>query len=411
MRRTFWSPPSTRPHRWLHSTPSHSQRWQENLARFLTPLTLWICVSVILRYGYFGDSRLVLGPGSSRLVEAGSVFVKQIEVKDYYNSEVLVYALEEKPELIVQANWSASNFLVVAAYSRKGFSLWLNRGSTIRMGWEAPARYLNQLEGVVIKGERKFERLQPKQTSLDAIADPGTIYGKGAEYLVEEDDRYHIGVQNMNGGNVILTMNVNVSAMVYDTSKAKKLCSTANGLCRLSLLFPHTHYLTLMTTNNGVHGDWSVEVSFVARVLTYIALLGFIVAVIFLILRYLGACGDDRDQSTNVMSDTYHTSVVTTSREVTETEPMLPVKTKIYGTNEEEDDDDNESRASSTSSEELYDEKLCVICYDELRNCFFIPCGHCATCYDCAQRIMDGDSKVCPICRRLIHKPRRLFHS
>lgn len=353
----------------------------------------------------------MLGPGSSRLVEAGSVFVKQIEVKDYYNSEVLVYALEEKPELIVQANWSASNFLVVAAYSRKGFSLWLNRGSTIRMGWEAPARYLNQLEGVVIKGERKFERLQPKQTSLDAIADPGTLYGKGVEYLVEEDGRYHIGVQNMNGGNVILTMNVNVSAMVYDTSKAKKLCSTANGLCRLSLLFPHTHYLTLMTTNNGVHGDWSVEVSFVARVLTYIALLGFIVAVIFLILRYLGACGDDRDQSTNVISDTYHTSVVATSLEVTETEPMLPVKTKTYGTNEEEDDDDNESRASSTSSEELYDEKLCVICYDELRNCFFIPCGHCATCYDCAQRIMDGDSKVCPICRRLIHKPRRLFHS
>ncbi|XP_028806905.1 uncharacterized protein LOC114761656 isoform X2 [Neltuma alba] len=411
MRRTLWSPPSTRPSRWLHPIPSHSQRWQETLARFLTPLTLWICVSVILRYGYFGDSRLALGPSSSRLVEAGSLFVKQIEVKDYYNSEVLVYAFDEKPEHTVLANWSASNFLVVAAYTRKGYSLWLNKGSTIRMSWEAPTRYLNKLEGVVIKGERRFKRLQPKQASLNAIADPEIIYGKEAEYLIEEDDRYHIGVLNMNGGNIILTMHVNVSAMVYDTSKAKKLCSTANGLCRLSLLFPHTHYLTLMTTNNGVRGDWSVEVSFVARALTYIALLGFIVAVIFLILRYLGACGgSDHNQSTNVITDTYHTSIVATSREVTETEPMMPVKSMTYGTNEDEDDD-NESRASSTSSEELYDEKLCVICYDELRNCFFIPCGHCATCYDCAQRIMEGDSKVCPICRRLIHKPRRLFHS
>ncbi|KAI9106760.1 hypothetical protein K1719_022288 [Acacia pycnantha] len=410
MRRTLWLSPSTRSHRWLHPTPSHSQRWQETLARLLTPLIIWLCVSVILRYGYFGDSRLALGPSSSRLVEAGSVFVKQIEVKDDYNSDVLVYAFDEKPELTVLANWSASNFLVVAAYSRKGFSLWLNKGSSIRMRWEAPTRYLNQLEGVVIKGETEFKRLQPKQTFLNAVADPEIIYGKEAEYLIEEDDRYHIGVLNMNGRNIILTMHVNVSAMVYDTSKAKKLCSTANGLCRLRLLFPHTHYLTLMTTNNGVLGDWSVEVSFVARALTYIALLGFIVAVIVLILRYLGVCGDDRDQSTNVTTVTYRTSTVATSSGVTETEPLMPVKTMTYGTNEE-DDDDNESIASSTSSEELYDEKLCVICYDEARNCFFIPCGHCATCYDCAQRIMDGDSKVCPICRRLVHKPRRLFHS
>lgn len=43
--------------------------------------------------------------------------------------------------------------------------------------------------------------------------------------------------------------------------------------------------------------------------------------------------------------------------------------------------------SSSTSSpEDLYDKKLCVICYDEQRNCFFVPCGHCATCYVCAQR-------------------------
>lgn len=85
------------------------------------------------------------------------------------------------------------------------------------------------------------------------------------------------------------------------------------------------------------------------------------------------------------MIDTYHASTLPRPNEVTtETEPLLPVKSMTYGTNDE-DDDDNASRAS-TSSEELYDEKLCVICYDEVRNCFFIPCGHCATCYECAQR-------------------------
>jgi hypothetical protein len=52
-----------------------------------------------------------------------------------------------------------------------------------------------------------------------------------------------------------------------------------------------------------------------------------------------------------------------------------------YGTNEEDDEG-----SSCSSSEDLYDAKLCVICYDDQRNCFFVPCGHCATCYDCAQR-------------------------
>lgn len=43
-------------------------------------------------------------------------------------------------------------------------------------------------------------------------------------------------------------------------------------------------------------------------------------------------------------------------------------------------------RGSSSQEEDLYDKKVCVICYDEQRNCFFVPCGHCATCYVCAQR-------------------------
>lgn len=75
------------------------------------------------------------------------------------------------------------------------------------------------------------------------------LIGKEAEYIIEEDDRYHIGIVNKNSRNIILSMNVNISAKVYDISKAKSMCSTANGLCKLSLPFPNAHYL-IMTTNN-----------------------------------------------------------------------------------------------------------------------------------------------------------------
>ncbi|KAJ7958224.1 RING/U-box superfamily protein [Quillaja saponaria] len=317
-------------------------------------------------------------------MKASSVFVEQIEATNDYNNGVLLYSFSEKPELSCQANWSVSNFLIVTPYSHKGFSLWLNKGSKINMRWEAQTSTLNQTEVVVIKGERKYETLQPKRKiSPDDFDLSEPITGEEAEYIIEEDDRFTI------------------------LPKLRACAQVQKASCKLNLLFPHTHYVILTTPHNGDLGGWHVDVSFMARVVIYIILLGFIMVVVLLILKYLGAC--DGDQTNRVMVDIYETHSVVAAREVTETQPIMREKPNrlTYGTNEE----DEESGASSSSSEELYDEKLCVICYDEQRNCFFVPCGHCATCYDCAQRIMDGEGKVCPICRRLIHKVRRLFNS
>ncbi|XP_057428038.1 E3 ubiquitin-protein ligase APD1-like isoform X2 [Lotus japonicus] len=372
------------------------------LSSFILP-----AFSASLMYGYYGDSRLLLGPSSSRLVKANSVLVDRIEVTSEYSNDLLLYGFHERPELSSQANWSTSKFLDVSAYSRKGISLWLNKGSTIRMRWEAQASSISQLEGIVIKGDRKFEELQPElKLLLDAIDYSETINGKEAEYIIEEDDRYHIGILNMNARSIILTMNINVSAKVYDTTKAKNMCSTVNGSCRLRLFFPITNYVILTAPENGGDGGWVIEVSFMARIIAYVALLGLFMIVIFLTLKCLGVL-DGGHHNTNVIVDPYGTtSNVLAAQETTETEPLTCVQTNTEIKIQKE-----ESDTSSVSSEELYDEKLCVICYDEQRNCFFVPCGHCATCYDCAQRIVDGETKVCPVCRRLIHKVRRLFLS
>ncbi|CAL5418076.1 unnamed protein product [Camellia sinensis] len=382
-----------------HHHHLHPQRCQEAWARLLTPLTLWICVSVTLRYGYYGNCQMVLGPSSSRLFEASSVFVKQVEVRDDDKKGVFLYGYSEKPELSLEKNWSASNYVIVASYSRKGYSLWLNKGSTIQMRWEAQASSLGQLEVSLIKvnssiGDRKHETLIPtSSSSSDAHALLEPTHGREAKYFIEEDDKYYIGIVNTNPRSVIMKMNLNVSSKMYDTTKSESMCSTINGSCQLNLVFPNTQFVTVTTPNNGDLGEWHVELSFVARVVTYIAILGFVVTVIFLILKYLGVCDGETHEVAGV-------------REVTEAVPLMPEKPfrLPYGTGDEEDPDSG----SSSSSEDLYDGKICVICYEEPRNCFFVPCGHCATCYNCAQRIMDGDSKVCPICRRLIHKKQLL---
>lgn len=62
---------------------------------------------------------MVLGPSSSRLMKASSLFVKQIEVKDDDKKGVLLYGFAEKPELSVETNWSVSNYLIVGSYGRK----------------------------------------------------------------------------------------------------------------------------------------------------------------------------------------------------------------------------------------------------------------------------------------------------
>ncbi|KAF8023189.1 hypothetical protein BT93_F0634 [Corymbia citriodora subsp. variegata] len=345
---------------------------------------------------------MVIGPSSSRLIKASSLFVDRVEVRDDDRKGVSVYGFSEKPQLSYETNWTVSNYLIVGSYNRKGFNLWLNRGSKIRMRWEAQTSLLNQLQVALIKGELKYETLQPSfSSSPDSAALKEPINFKEAEYYIEEDDKYYVRVINANSRSTIMSMSVNVSSKIYDITKATIMCSALEGSCQLKLLFPNTQYVVVTTPSNGDLGDWYIELSFVARVVTYIAILGFIVIVIFLILKYLGVCDVENEV---YVDDTPAVPV----REVTETAPIMPEKSSrsTYGTNEEEDDDGG---SSSSSSEDLYDAKLCVICYDEQRNCFFVPCGHCATCYDCAQRIMEGESKVCPICRRLIHKVRRLF--
>lgn len=74
--------------------------------------------------------------------------------------------------------------------------------------------------------------------------------GREAEYTILEDNRYYVGIINANRRSVTMTMNVNVTSKMYDITKAKSMCSTMKGPCRLNLLFPTTQFVILTTPNN-----------------------------------------------------------------------------------------------------------------------------------------------------------------
>ncbi|KAL4376311.1 hypothetical protein GQ457_02G015030 [Hibiscus cannabinus] len=157
----------------------------------------------------------------------------------------------------------------------------------------------------------------------------------------------------------------------------------------------HRDYSPSMAFSSEDDEEWCSVLGFFARLVAYVAILAVMVVVVLLILKYLMEFGDQSGDLEDVRAAAE-----------SETDPLLPEKTIpiTYGTCE-----DDVETGSCSSGEDLYDARICIICYDEQRNCFFVPCGHCATCYDCAQRIYEEENKVCPVCRRIIGKIRKLF--
>ncbi|KAK4582310.1 hypothetical protein RGQ29_022468 [Quercus rubra] len=186
------------------------------------------------------------------------------------------------------------------------------------------------------------------------------------------------------------------------------MCSTIHVLSRVQLDLANSQSFNLTGSKEDDIDKWCFAIAFVARLFIYAAVLALLAVVVFMVMRYLEDLEDRRIEG---------------EEGGTETNPLLPAKTMpiTYGTCGEDLESGNFSCSSSsssgsnnntsTSSEDLYDGKVCVICYDEQRNCFFVPCGHCATCYACAQRIFNEENKTCPVCRRFIGKIRKLFAS
>ncbi|XP_074585968.1 E3 ubiquitin-protein ligase APD2-like [Curcuma longa] len=367
---------------------------QRRFARALLPLLAWLCgiaVALSLRYGYYGDRKLVLGPNTSRMIRTSSLFVKQLQATGEAKQGVLLYGFNEKPQLSSENNWTLDHYLFVDAYDRKGVSLWLNTGSRVWLEWRVSTggdSYTDMLV-ILIKGEQSLERFSTSSHNYLG----NSRNGSRGEYIISEDSTYYLGVINLTPRSVVMNISMTVASKVYDTSKATSVCSTSSGVCKLKLPFPNTQYNVLTTSGDEVI---NMELTFIARLTAYFIITVVIVIIISILLKHLGALRPEQPRQEHQVAET---------EAETETDPIVPRKVMAcaYGATEEEPES-----SVCCSSEDLYDGKICVICYDVRRNCFFTPCGHCVTCYSCAQRIMEEDKKVCPICRRFIHKAKRL---
>ncbi|KAK1323275.1 hypothetical protein QJS10_CPA02g00349 [Acorus calamus] len=221
------------------------------------------------------------------------------------------------------------------------------------MRWGADNGSFLGLKVALIKGVQSLDVLQEDVTKHKYSGFSSTDGDGEAEYLVKEDNYYYIGVVNLNPQSVMVYMNVNISSKTYNTSKAITNCSMASGLCEFDLLFPRATYVVLTIpsgSNNTFNGERITEASCISQ--TQINAWNIEISFVARVVAYVLI--------------------------LEETSPLLGEKSppRTYGAIE-----DPESGLCENSSEDLLDGKM----------------------------IMEGENKVCPICRRLIRKLRRLF--
>ncbi|KAK9749548.1 hypothetical protein RND81_02G133800 [Saponaria officinalis] len=144
-----------------------------------------------------------------------------------------------------------------------------------------------------------------------------------------------------------------------------------------------------MACDNGICFVYSFLVNLVA----FFAILALLVMISLVFLKYLGDWRRDIDEEIErgenmpLIHHYYNNAKIIEGLKYN------------YGTCQQD---------SNTSTNKMYDSTICTICYDVQRDCFFVPCGHCATCHICALRIIYKENRHCPICRRYIGKLRRL---
>ncbi|KAM3411853.1 hypothetical protein ACQJBY_003493 [Aegilops geniculata] len=364
---------------------------------FVVVLALCLLVSMALMAGhYYGRAELVAGPGCSRLLRANPLFVQDITVRTAEEegpgaSGLVLYGLAEIPGLLddVPAVWSEARRVVLPANSHKEWVYFLNRGSQIEVNYSVEP-------GTGLTDSLRITIAQAGKEGFTQWSEEPSVHGTGAvKQSIHSSDDYYVTVSNLRDQDTTVALDFRISAVLYNTSGAEYACSPSPGSSgctyRLPILGENVAVLS-----SGLKEGVKVELSYGPRWIVYFV--GSAILAVSLLLLYevlsvlLGFC----------------CAVAAAQRETTATMASLL---------ESKEEGEGGSRGSSFESVSSHDgeagdeeegRRLCVVCCDARRDCFFMPCGHSATCHACGTRIVEGDAS-CPFCRRKLKKVRRIF--
>lgn len=334
----------------------------------------------------------------SRLISANSIFVKQIQIQNLRDPGPIVYSFSEKPALRGFVNYNETHDDHVESWSHKEWRYWLNAGSTIQLSYDVKGFSQDYLVLAFIRGTQFFEDWKRAPNSRAKTRNWYRIHGSGVKYLtVDRDDDYFVAFGNLNSQDMEVVSTLNIHSTVYSTEGAdrKTVLTSDIETINMPLTLFHANSLLLTTPSEPLDGVdvWEVAVIYSTRWMSYGVLWGTIAAILVVF------CG--LESGGHIFRRTREELPLLAPQD----EPTAP----SYATS-------NSSSVSIPHPDEhggspRDEHRLCTICLDATKDCFFDPCGHSCTCYTCGQRIQEGNSGLCPLCRQPIRAVRKIFDS
>ncbi|XP_009796832.1 E3 ubiquitin-protein ligase APD2 isoform X1 [Nicotiana sylvestris] len=382
-------------------------------------LTFWFFVSMTLILGVYGPSNLQLGPNSSILIKPNPLFVENIKVEemDDANTRPMVYGFYENPSLDVLTTFSEAYKTSLPANTNKQWIYYLNQGSQINISYSVNSSSSHSLVLIIAQGSEGLAQWLEDPSYPNTTLSWNVIHGNGTiSQDIGKSSSYYVAVGNLNSGVVQVRLDIKGRALLYNTTGAYYECNLRRKQCsmRFFLAGRNAALLTSPPQRPGTAtGMWSVKLSYGPRWITYLLGVGGMSFLIWLVFWYL-----------NNMQSTHQegTRDPVGSMESQQT-PLLSRKDDdltSWGSSYDglsQDDEYNEDGLDLTAPQgkQVKDgeynsniRRLCAICFDAPRDCFFLPCGHYASCFECGTRIAEA-AGTCPICRRPMKKVRKIY--
>ncbi|OUZ99093.1 zinc finger protein [Macleaya cordata] len=375
----------------------------------------FFAVSLTLILGFYASMDLRVGPNCSHILQANPLFVNEIkvqEVADDLKQGPVLYGFYSPPPLDVETTWTETYNISVPANSHKEWIYNLNHGSEIDIMYRVKSLDSSPLSLVIAQGKENLVEWIEDPSYPNVTLSWNIIHGSGRiqqKIFISSD--YYVAVGNLNPEEIEVQLNLSIRAFLYNTTEAYYKCPLSHGVCSLKLFLLRGN-VALLSSPGPEQGtpteDWFVKVSYEPRWMAYFIGSGAMTVLFFIIYKVWV-----KFQCLNG-NETRENGSERTPLLAHKDDDLLSLGSSYDSVSHDEEDLEDSFAAGSTETKQLKEgenenpRRLCTICFDAPRDCFFLPCGHCATCFTCGTRIVE-DAGVCPICRRKMKKLRKIF--
>ncbi|KAJ7567307.1 hypothetical protein O6H91_02G142000 [Diphasiastrum complanatum] len=289
-----------------------------------------------LLFGLYGSRNLELGLNYSRLFEANSLLVKEIQIQ---NSDGVggptFYGFSKHPALNKVTTWSNDYDVTVEGQHHQEWAFWLNRGSIVKLEYHVDAAASYMLVAI-LKGEDNLNEWLKNPRDSGPTVSWHNIHGKGRiDYGVDKDDDYYFALGNLHDQSVQMHLQIHFDAKLYNTETADFRCSFLSDTCRKEVSLVGSSFALLITPARVLDGVdvWHVKVTYGARWATYISTVGAISAAFFIRRKKNSKRRQDTEDDPLIGTTTTdsHGDYKSSGTSSTEgTEPSAPVQPRFW---------------------------------------------------------------------------------